>query len=137
MNIINSIMGIFFSENMGSCVEFLKNEYFLTEKEIATLSTLFSVEVGSIVEQEGVIQDPAGSAVGGALVGGGLSGAIYQKFQGKLNPIEWMPEGKSQMNSTSDPDGKRILHTHSPHLGSLKGEKQVVEILAQAYTDRQ
>jgi hypothetical protein len=62
----------------------------------------------------GVIQDPAGSAIGAQyLFGAGASGAIYDTFE--LNPIPWIEPEQCVFNSTSY-DGKRVLHTHSPTL---------------------
>lgn len=62
----------------------------------------------------GVIQDPAGTAIGAELpVGGGASGAIYNTFD--LNPIPWIEEGEAVFNSAKG-DGRRVLHTHSPVL---------------------
>lgn len=64
----------------------------------------------------GVIQDPAGSAIGtGAKPGGGgASGAIYAAFT-DLEPIPAMPERAAIFNGSNGP-GKRILHSHSPQL---------------------
>lgn len=63
----------------------------------------------------GVIQDPAGSAVGArSLSGGGASGAIYAAFP-DLRPIPNMAVGAAVFNRSSGP-GRRVLHTHSPVL---------------------
>ena len=68
----------------------------------------------------GVIQDPAGSAIGSSSVGGGgASGAIYDSFD--LEPIPWIPPEDSIFNSTNG-NGKRVLHTHSP---KLKGSPNI------------
>jgi len=62
----------------------------------------------------GVIQDPAGSAIGTDVpIGGGASGAIYNRFE--LDPIPWIGEGECIFNSTKT-EGRRVLHTHSPIL---------------------
>lgn len=71
----------------------------------------------------GVIQDPAGTAIGSQfLFGGGASGAIYSTFE--LEPIPHIQKCAAIFNSTEDSDGKRILHTHSP---ILKGDPEVFE----------
>jgi hypothetical protein len=74
-----------------------------------------AVVYGGVNEAEvGVIQDPAGSAIGAELpIGGGASGAIYNTFD--LNPIPWIEEGECIFNSIKG-EGRRVLHTHSPVL---------------------
>lgn len=77
----------------------------------------------------GVIQDPAGSAIGaGKPSGGGASGAIYSRFN--LNPIPWIDEGECIFNSSTS-NGKRILHTHSPTLNGSphNNDDRVIAIL--------
>jgi len=71
----------------------------------------------------GIIQDPAGSAIGSgkAPAGGGASGAIYKTFR-DLNPIPNIPPGASVFNSSQGP-GSRVLHTHS-HM--LAGDPNVI-----------
>ena len=83
----------------------------------------------------GVIQDPAGSAIGAETVcGGGASGAIYDTFD--LEPIPWINEGDSIFNSAKG-DGKRVLHTHSPTLEGTPHDHDdrmnAVRSLANAY----
>lgn len=85
---------------------------------------------------KGVIQDPAGSAIGSQFVfGGGASGAIYDSFE--LEPIPRIVKTGAIFNSTSDPEGKRILHTHSPTLSGdpekLDDFMEVVRTLANSY----
>ena len=86
----------------------------------------------------GVIQDPAGSAVGGTLGGGGSSGKIYKKFLPELEPIPWI-EPRSAIFNTSIGKGQRVLHTHSPKLqgvpSSAKDRRQVLEDLANSYSN--
>jgi hypothetical protein len=61
----------------------------------------------------GIIQDPAGSAVGQAKPsGGGASGGIYKAFP-DLDGIPKIGHGASVFNTSSGP-GKRVLHTYSP-----------------------
>ncbi len=63
----------------------------------------------------GVIQDPAGSAVGAPVPsGGGASGAIYARF-GDLQAIPAMPEKAAVCNASVGP-GRRVLHSHAPQL---------------------
>jgi len=66
----------------------------------------------------GIIQDPAGSAIGTGMApsGGGASGAIYGKFH-PLDPIPAIKQGESIFNTA--PAGKRLLHTYSPNLFAL------------------
>lgn len=86
--------------------------------------------------REGVIQDPAGSAIGAPfLCGGGASGAIYSSF--KLENIPYIEERSSIFNGTSDSNGMRVLHTHSPRLSgdpdNVEDCMNVVRILANTY----
>lgn len=70
---------------------------------------------------DGIIQDPAGSAVGApTLIGGGGSGAIYNKFP-DLKPIPSIAEGASVFNTSTGP-GHRVLHSYSPDY-SMKQDK--------------
>ncbi|MFM9950697.1 MAG: hypothetical protein ACKV1O_22360 [Saprospiraceae bacterium] len=66
----------------------------------------------------GIIQDPAGSAIGSGVApsGGGGSGAIYSKFH-PLDPIPAIKQGESIFNTA--PAGQRLLHTYSPNLFAL------------------
>lgn len=72
----------------------------------------------------GVIQDPAGSAVGRDLAGAGASGAIYAFFDAlpdssdRLCDIPDIPAGAAIFNA-SQGAGRRVLHTHSPSLQRL------------------
>jgi hypothetical protein len=61
--------------------------------------------------KRGVIQDPAGTAVGGSLVGaGGASGRIYAKFN-DLKNIPSMARGAAVFNASAGP-GRRVLHSY-------------------------
>ncbi len=61
----------------------------------------------------GIIQDPAGSAVGMPKPsGGGASGGIYRAFP-DLGGIPRIDHGASVLNTSLGP-GKRVLHTYSP-----------------------
>lgn len=75
----------------------------------------------------GAVQDPAGSAIGARGFGaGGASGAIYGHFNGlpktvdHLEFIPDMPPGASIFNASMGAGG-RVLHTHSPMLGTPPG----------------
>ena len=71
------------------------------------------------------------------LFGGGASGAIYSAFS--LNPIPNILETAAIFNSTNDPDGMRILHTHSPTLSgdpdNLDDFMGVIRTLANTYVN--
>jgi hypothetical protein len=76
------------------------------------------INVGVHKTPTGVIQDPAGSAVGSrSLSGGGASGAIYSAF-GDLMPIPNMRVGAAVFNRSTGP-GRRVLHTYSPRSSAL------------------
>ncbi len=62
----------------------------------------------------GVVQDPAGSAVGSGVKpsGGGGSGAIYGHFH-DLDPVPSIQPGEAIFNSSTGP-GSRVLHSYSP-----------------------
>jgi hypothetical protein len=85
----------------------------------------------------GVIQDPAGSAVGSGTTpgGGGASGAICSRFP-DLEPIDAIAPRSAIFNRSTGP-GRRVLHTHSPRLaGNPENEavrNKVLEDLANAY----
>jgi hypothetical protein len=86
----------------------------------------------------GVVQDPAGSAVGSRILsGGGASGAIYDAFP-DLRPIPRMAVGAAVFNSTNGP-GRRVLHTHSPTLRGDPGDSgsraYAIVALADAYAN--
>jgi hypothetical protein len=90
----------------------------------------------------GVIQDPAGVAIGfngspkdsGA---GAASIAIYQQFP-DLQPIPSIKPRSAIFNSSTGP-GHRVLHTYSPELagspGTSSARQQVIEDLANAYAN--
>jgi hypothetical protein len=79
--------------------------------------------------EPGVIQDPAGTAIGSNSKpsGGGASGAIYQKFP-DLEPISNIEPGESIFNTSNGP-GRKILHTHSYHFGGLNPNKDVEKVI--------
>lgn len=88
--------------------------------------------------EHGVIQDPAGSAVGAPrLRGGGASGAIYGAFA-DLRPIPAMAPGAAVGNASTGP-GRRVLHSHSPSLqGDPRDERAraaVLVALGEAYAN--
>ena len=84
-----------------------------------------------ITNARGVIQDPAGSAIGSSsLIAGGLSGALYKKFTGRLHPIPMIAPGVSIFNS--HPAGSQLLHTHSHQLMN-KPIEEVVQLLTETY----
>lgn len=89
----------------------------------------------------GIIQDPAGSAIGSgsAPSGGGASGAIYGKFH-PLDPIPAIKPGECIFNTA--PAGSRLLHTYSPNLSTLglspshaKDCQTALEHIANAYAN--
>lgn len=89
------------------------------------LSLINDIRQGGVQNApNGVIQDPAGSAVGASekptdCGAGGASGQIYKKFT-DLKPIPNMDVCSAIFNSSSGP-GMRVLHTYSPQLeGSPK-----------------
>jgi len=80
------------------------------------------VQGGVQTAAHGIIQDPAGSAIGARnFNGGNASGAIYQHFNNLPDPedhlayIPDMPPGASAFNESKGA-GRRILHSHSPFL---------------------
>lgn len=84
----------------------------------------------------GSVQDPAGSAIGSPwLCGAGASGAIYSTFM--LENIPRIAECSAIFNSTTDPEGQRVVHTHSPVLrGNPENQQdcmQTIRLLANAY----
>lgn len=86
--------------------------------ELDAVSGSLPALVNSGVDQasEGVIQDPAGSAVGSGVapIGGGASGAIYSRFP-HLEPVPGIEQTQAVFNSTEG-EGGRVLHSFSPHL---------------------
>jgi hypothetical protein len=108
---------------------YLEEKYGMTSEQVEAASAKFTLQVGNILDAAGVIQDPAGSAVGSSfLSGGGLSGAIYSTFN-KLNTIPRIARGASWLN-TGDP---HILHTHSPHLAQVKDLDSAIHLISAAY----
>lgn len=83
----------------------------ITDEQIVSSAHQYDVVLGSITHESGVIQDPAGSAVGTGFrpMGGGLSGAIYRLYT--LDPIPNIAPCESILNTAT---GCRVLHTHSP-----------------------
>jgi len=86
----------------------------------------------------GVIQDPAGTAIGSneRPMGGGASGAIYRKFD-DLEPITSIEPGESVFNNSKG-EGKKIIHTHSYKLFGFDPESErdvniVIDKLAETY----
>ena len=61
-------------------------------------------------------------------MGGGLSGAIYQRFD--LDPI---PQFRCESIFNSSDAGKRILHTHSPQLFAVENIWEATRCIARAY----
>ena len=64
----------------------------------------------------GVVQDPAGSAIGSGHFpsGSGGSGAIYKHFS-DLKPVPQINQTEAVFNE-SEQDGGRVLHSYSPYL---------------------
>lgn len=119
-------------------------------KPSAILATLGYTNVSAILDKlpairrggvqsaaVGVIQDPAGSAIGTGChpSGGGASGAIYGKFL-DLQPIDNMAP-RSAIFNRSTGAGRRVLHTHSPILDgkptSEGARSRVLEDLSNCY----
>jgi hypothetical protein len=102
-------------------------------------SALRPVHGGVHDAPRGVIQDPAGSAIGSGHrpAGAGASGAIYQRFP-DLMPIPSIGPRSAIFNSSTGP-GRRVLHTSSPRLAGSPGRnedrRQVIEDLANAYAN--
>jgi hypothetical protein len=128
---------------MSTALEFTEDTLFTTlthlssefsAEDFVAAAARYQVVIGSISDQpDGVIQDPAGSAVGTGRnpKGGGLSGVIYRKFQ--CNPIPYIDPGESVMSSNID-DGRRILHTHSHQLSKAPNLHEAVRLLQQCYS---
>ena len=86
----------------------------------------------------GIIQDPAGSAVGSpTLGGGGASGAIYGAFP-DLAPIPAI-QPRSAIFNGSDGAGRRVLHSHSPRLSGQpiveEDRRRALEDIANTYAN--
>jgi hypothetical protein len=94
----------------------------------AILAHLPAIHQGGVqTARAGVIQDPAGSAIGTGHrpSGGGASGAIYAQFP-DLQPIDRIEPRSAICNRSTGP-GRRVLHTHSPMLAgspNVAGERQ-------------
>ena len=102
----------------------------------ATLPEISNIGVHQTAS--GVIQDPAGSAVGArSLSGGGASGAIYSTFADLL-PIPNMRVGAAVFNRSTGL-GRRVLHTYSPQLrggpASADDRSSALVALATAYAN--
>lgn len=104
--------------------------------DLGAAAKKFNVHAGSISQEPtGIIQDPAGSAIGSGTKpsGGGLSGAIYGKFT-NLAPIPSITPGQSIFNSSEEADSKRILHTHGYKLSAAGGDlKEAVKLIKVSY----
>jgi hypothetical protein len=110
----------------------------IQKEQLQQAANSFQLNIGLITRAAGVIQDPAGAAIGQTCApenstAEGLSRAIYNKFKNRLQPIPRIESGKSQFNATKDPDAKRILHTHAPHLSSVKNVNDAVDALSDTY----
>lgn len=101
-----------------------------------------AIEPGGVQEADtGVIQDPAGSAIGGGKDGlktaGGASGAIYDAFP-DLEGIPTIDVGGAVFNSSRGP-GARVLHTFSPRLAGKPGaateRAKALEDISNAYAN--
>ena len=96
-------------------------------------ANVYELALGSISDQPtGVIQDPAGSAIGTGFppMGGGLSGAIYRMYQ--LDPIPHIEPGCAILNSATG-EGRRILHTHSYQLHNAADIWDATKKIAESY----
>jgi len=90
--------------------KFIKNIF--TKNELRSILPIIK-NAGIHDAEYGIIQDPAGSAIGkNTLSGSGASGAIYDKFT-DLHCIPNIPPCASIMNSK---EGSRVMHTFSPIL---------------------
>jgi hypothetical protein len=110
----------------------------IQKEQLQQAANSFHLKIGFISRSEGVIQDPAGAAIGIKQVpekstASGLSRTIYNKFQGRLQPIPRIESGKSQFNTTTDLDAKRVLHTHSPHLSCARNVNAAIDALSDTY----
>lgn len=107
--------------------------------ELTAATSLRVVSGGVHTAPVGVIQDPAGSAIGsgGRPSGAGASGAIYAAFP-DLHPIPGIVPRAAVFNSSSGP-GRRVLHTHSPQLAgsppSPEACRRALEDLANSYAN--
>ncbi|MGD2170290.1 MAG: hypothetical protein PVI40_08635 [Chlamydiota bacterium] len=111
-------------------LSYLQTEFNIQPDDAFRASNHFNISIGSILTSQGVIQDPAGSAIGSGRKpsGGGLSGAIYKQFCG-LSPIPQISPGNSILNESNS----RILHTHSPFLKNTMGLKAAITQIKDAY----
>ncbi|PIS00436.1 MAG: hypothetical protein COT84_07510 [Chlamydiae bacterium CG10_big_fil_rev_8_21_14_0_10_35_9] len=111
-------------------LSYLQTEFNIQPEDAYKASSHFNISIGSILISQGVIQDPAGSAIGSGRKpsGGGLSGAIYKQF-GNLSPIPQISSGNSILNESNS----RILHTHSPFLQNGMDLKTAITQIKDAY----
>ena len=121
---------------MNSIGRFVRGHHLLdgslSTENIQQSAAQYSLVLGSIAEEPiGVIQDPAGSAIGSEMLpmGGGLSGVIYRRYT--LDPIPFIEPCDSILNGSES--GKRILHTHSPPLFMMENIWEATRRIAQAY----
>ena len=120
-------------DEIAHSLQTLNNTLSLEQYQQAAMA--YEVVIGSIAEQPtGVIQDPAGSAIGTGVApaGAGLSRAIYQRYQ--LDPIPDIAPGCAIMNSATG-DGKRILHTHSYQLHHAPDIWEATRQIADSYLE--
>ena len=117
-------------------INYLETKYKIREEDIKGAAQSFALTIGSIVHAEGVIQDPAGAAIGSNTIpakssAGGLSKAIYSNFP-DLHKIPSIISGNSIFNS-GPRDSKRILHTHSPLLSKAQNIHEAIDLIKKAY----
>jgi hypothetical protein len=117
-------------------INYLETKYKIKQKEIKAAAQSFALAIGSIVHAKGVIQDPAGTAIGSKSIpaksgAGGLSRAIYSKFP-ELHEIPSIVSGNSIFNSGPS-DSNRILHTHSPLLSKAQNIHEAIDLIKKAY----
>ena len=107
------------------------------KSELDTLSKYLPAVLNKGVQSatSGVIQDPAGSAIGSGQFpkGGGASGAIYNHFSDlkpipRINPIE-------AVFNESELDGGRVLHCYSPYLNGSPNTLSDCTVALQALTN--
>lgn len=111
--------------------DFLQSYKIEELEKIQKAANSFTLKKGTITGKEtGLIQDPAGVAVGAKDFGGcsGRSEAIYTNYQG-LAPIPNIDSGASVLNSAN----KRILHTHAHRLGPNDTLFTAIEKIKKSY----
>jgi hypothetical protein len=142
---LNSLPNLFNSEGL----EVDDSRELLEQLGVDNLSQLVPVltpDPGAVQNApDGVIQDPAGTAIGAGDQGlrdaGGASRQIYDKFP-DLKPIPTIHVKSAIFNSTTGP-GRRVLHTYSPPFYPpprrdptlSKDRQQALEDLANAYAN--